>query len=467
MTKLRARLAPCAVAAAGAGLALAGCASAPTASLPEVRSAVASRSGLTVDWPQDEAARRARDEAVRGLLAADLTPDSAVKVALLNSRRLQAILEELGVAQADLWSAGRLRNPTFFASARWPAGGKGASDVEWSLTAEVLEDFLIPLRQRVARAQVAAAESRVAQAALDLAAEVRTAAYELAARQEVRRRLAAIADVGHLAGEFARRQSEAGDINRLDLEVQQAAAEQARLELVRIDAQLQADRERLNGLLGLVPPATGWTMSAELPPLPAADRLPEDLEARARGQRLDLAAADARVASARAAFDLRRRTRLSPAAVDLGVDSERNPDGSRVTGPTLQLGLPIFDQGQGDLARLGAELRQAEDQRDALAAGIGAEVRTARAALLAARTVADAYGQTVLPLRRRILRETQLNYNAMQRSTYELLAARAADLAAEREGVDALRDYWLARVQLERAAGGRLPGPEPAPGPGS
>jgi cobalt-zinc-cadmium efflux system outer membrane protein len=81
--------------------------------------------------------------------------------------------------------------------------------------------------------------------------------------------------------------------------------------------------------------------------------------------------------------------------------------------------------------------------------------------------VADAYGRTILPLRRRILRETQLNYNAMQRSTYDLLAAKAADLAAEREGIDALRDYWQARVRLERAAGGRLPAPEPAPDPGS
>jgi cobalt-zinc-cadmium efflux system outer membrane protein len=300
---------------------------------------VAARSSLAVDWPRDEAAQHARDEAVRGLLASDLTPDSAVRVALLNSRKLQAILEDLGVAQADLWSAGRLRNPTFFASARWPSGGAGASDVEFSLTADVLEDLLIPLRRRVARTQVAAAESRVAQAALDLAAEVRSAAYELAARQQVRRRLAAIAEVGNLAGDFARRQAEAGDISRLDLEVQQAAAAQSQLELVRIDARVQADRERLNELLGLAAPATAWTMSAELPPLPRADRIPDDLEAVARAERLDLAAADARVASARAAFDLRRRTRLTPAAVDLGVDTERNPDGSRVTGPTLQLGL--------------------------------------------------------------------------------------------------------------------------------
>ncbi len=443
-------------------LALGGCASEPTASLPAVQSEVAARSGLAVDWPRDEAARRARDETVRGLLAAPLTPDSAVRIALLNSRDLQAILEELGVAQADLWSAGRLRNPTFFASARWPSGGAGASDVEFSLTADVLEDLLIPLRQRVARAQVAAAESRVAQAALALAAEVRSAAYRLAARQQFQRRLAALAEAGDLAADFARRQSDAGDINRLDLAVQQAAAAQGRLELVRTTALLQADREQLNQLLGLAAPATGWTMSEELPPLPADDQVPANLESLACAQRLDLAAAEARVVSARSALSLRQRTRISPAAVDLGADTERNPDGSRVTGPTLQLGLPLFDQGQADLRRLGAELRRAEDQRDALAARIGSEVRTARAALAAARAVADGYRRTVLPLRVRILRETLLNYNAMQRSTYELLAAKSAELTAEREEIEARRDYWLARVQLERAAGGRFVPPAPA-----
>jgi outer membrane protein TolC len=37
-----------------------------------------------------------------------------------------------------------------------------------------------------------------------------------------------------------------------------------------------------------------------------------------------------------------------------------------------------------------------------------------------------------------------------------LLAAKEREQMAEAGGIEALRDYWLARVALERALGGRL-----------
>jgi cobalt-zinc-cadmium efflux system outer membrane protein len=142
--------------------------------------------------------------------------------------------------------------------------------------------------------------------------------------------------------------------------------------------------------------------------------------------------------------------------MNLGIDTERNPDGSRVTGPQLEIGLPIFDQGQAEMARLGAELRRAQDIYEALSAEIGSDVRTARDALLAARSAADYYDKTLLPQRELIVHQTLLNYNAMQKNTYELLLAKEQEQMAERGRIEAIRDYWIARVQLEKALGGGL-----------
>ena len=38
----------------------------------------------------------------------------------------------------------------------------------------------------------------------------------------------------------------------------------------------------------------------------------------------------------------------------------------------------------------------------------------------------------------------------MQKSSYELLAAKEREQMSERGYVEALRDYWIARVGLER-----------------
>lgn len=89
---------------------------------------------------------------------------------------------------------------------------------------------------------------------------------------------------------------------------------------------------------------------------------------------------------------------------------------------------------------------------------VRSQVREALAALVAARGAAEFAKGKLLPNQQEILRETLLHYNAMQKSNFELLAAKERELRAERSAVEALRDYWLARVALERAVGGRVDG---------
>ena len=142
--------------------------------------------------------------------------------------------------------------------------------------------------------------------------------------------------------------------------------------------------------------------------------------------------------------------RLSSASIP-----RRVPIGN-VTGPTLRLELPIFNQGKGRIARLEAQLRQAERRLEAQAIDIRSEVREARDRLLAKKDLAIYYRDELVPERKRVLDLTLTNYNAMLKGPYDLLLARQNELAAERGYIDALRDYWIARADLERAVGGRL-----------
>lgn len=439
-------------------LLLAGCAtSSPHAALPAVQAQLGDRAEVAAAWPLTPEERAKVETSVRELLATDLTVDSAVRIALLNNRSLRATFEELGLSQAGLAAATRLPNPSLEASVRWPNVAPRGPNVEFGLSAPLLESLLLPARKSVALNLLWQTQYRVSHEVLALVAVVRRAAYDVLAQQELRVRLAVITEVNEAAADFARRQFEAGNIPKLELAQVQASAQQTQVELARADAAIRVAREHLNRLLGLVAGQTEWKLAGGLPSLPLRDELPDHLETLALDQRLDLAALRTQTELAQKAFDLKRRTRLLPGDVNLGVDTERDSDGSRVTGPRITLQLPLFDQGQPELARLAAELRQTQDRTEALSADIGSEVRAACDALNAGRKAAEFYQQTLLPQRRAILRESLLQYNAMQKSVYELLAAKEAQQRTERESVEALRDYWWARTELERALGHRLP----------
>nr|MDP9121048.1 TolC family protein [Acidobacteriota bacterium] len=105
-----------------------------------------------------------------------------------------------------------------------------------------------------------------------------------------------------------------------------------------------------------------------------------------------------------------------------------------------------------------------ENRYRARAATVQSEVRQAWGRLAAARLEAELYANSLVPLSRRVVELTQTRYNAMLTGVFQLLDARRDEVRTEREGINALRDYWLARTDLERAvAGGRLPTGPAAP----
>ena len=427
----------------------------PKVAFDDVGRHVASRTGQEVRWMRDDAIRDEIEKAVETLLQTNLTAQSAVAIALLNNRTLQAEFESIGVSQAELAQASRLRNPQFSGSWRLPVHGLKVVNADYSLVQDFLDLLTLPARKKIAARNLEATKLRVAHEVLRLANETQAAFYMVQARQQLTNRLAIIAEVNEAAADIARRQHDAGNINDLELYNQQAAYAQLRLDLARAEVQVRADRERVNRLLGLWGKQTAWQIADTLAALPDKELPLENLEALAVSRRLDLAAARGEVINVHSALKLKKSVRWIPAA-NLGVNAEHDLDHSWVIGPTLDLEIPLFDQGQGGVAMLAAEYRRAQRNLEALAVNIRSEVREVRDALIAARDAADYFAKILLPQRQRVLRETLLQYNAMQKSNFELLAAKEREQLTEREAIEALRDYWITRAELERAVGGSL-----------
>ena len=83
-------------------------------------------------------------------------------------------------------------------------------------------------------------------------------------------------------------------------------------------------------------------------------------------------------------------------------------------------------------------------------------MRLAHARLVQARAVAEHYRTTLLPLRERIVALSQQHYNGMFIGPAELLRARQEQIESSQGYLEALRNYWQARAELERALGSRV-----------
>jgi len=143
-------------------------------------------------------------------------------------------------------------------------------------------------------------------------------------------------------------------------------------------------------------------------------------------------------------------------SLEIGVDSERQTDGQWITGPTISLPIPLFDQGQARVAKAQAQVRQAEQTYKAMRTQLRSDVRRVCTHLETARLKSTLYRDSIIPMRGRIVEQSQLFYNGMLLGVFDLLRARENELDAHRQYISALRDYWVEFSQLERTVGGRL-----------
>jgi cobalt-zinc-cadmium efflux system outer membrane protein len=436
-------------AAAAASLAslLAGCASVPRdAGFADVRRTVVTETRQPLDWDPRRPVEPPDDAAVAPLLQEVVTPDRAVQIAFAHNRDLQATLEELGIARADLIAASTIRNPIADGEIRFP--GEPAKPFEIAIHKTVMDLFQLGNRKKLGRARFEAAKLRVGGAIIHFAAQVRMGYFDLLAARKILARQETVLKAQEAATELARRQHSAGNISDLDLENEQSRYEQVKLDHARAQLDELQARERVIALLGLVQRAD-LMLPDEFPTAPEADLPAEEVERQAVARRLDIQMAQRDIEAARRAVSVARTAAFED--LDVGVHHEREPDGTRTTGPAATVPIPIFDRGAAQKTRARALLRQAQQRLAALTVTARSEARAAQERLVEARSRMAYLREVVIPRRDRILKLTQLEYNAMLRGVFQLLEARQNLAQAQREEIVATRDYWVARTELETA----------------
>lgn len=439
-------------AAACAGVLLAGCSSfSPDGGLNAVSTMTSARIGQQAAFARDDAPLRA---AADTLLKQPLSAQGAVQVALAHNRGLQAALSELGISEADLVQAGRLRNPGFSFS-RSRAGGE--REIERAFSVDLIGLITMPIRQRIEQRRFERAQVTVASSAVRLAHDTQKAYFEALAANQRLHYMEQASQATEAAAELARRMARAGNWSALDQAREQAfhaetldGLDQARLGAV-------AARETLARLLG-VPAGEGegeggFILPERLPTLPEKLAPLQQVEREALASRLDILGAKADTAETARVLGLTRATRLVN-VLEAGYINTSTSGQPRKNGYEVSLELPLFDWGGANTHRAEARYMQSLHLAADTALRARSQVRLSHAAYLNAYARARRYRDEIVPLRRQVSNEVLLRYNGMLASVFELLTDAREQIASVQASIDAQRDFWIAETALQAAVHG-------------
>ncbi len=432
-------------------LVLAGCATfSSDGGLDTVSELTKERTGQTVTRAKTSEDTEVAQSTVKQLLAKPLTPDAAVQIALLNNRGLQASLADLGVAEADLVQAGRMRNPGFsFGRQR---GGDDV-EIERSVMFDLVGLLTIPLRSQIEGRRFEQAKLLAASQAVQLASDTRRAYFETVAAQQSVQYAEQVATAAEASSELAQRMAKVGNFSKLDQSREQVFYADTVAQLARAKHNATATRERLTRLLGLWGANTAYKFPERLPDLPKASRELADAESLAMNQRLDIQMAKRNAHSTASALGLTRATGFIN-VLEVGYTNKSETDSPRANGYEIELALPIFDWGGARKAKAEALYMQSVHRTADTAVRARSEVREAYSAYRTSYDLAKHYMQEVVPLRKKISDEVLLRYNGMLASVFELLSDSRDQIRSVNTAIEAQRDFWIAETALQAAING-------------
>jgi outer membrane protein TolC len=441
--------------AAAVALALAGCASfSPDGGFDKVGELTKERNGRAPTLVRSEADNNIVSSRVAELLKEPLSADGAVELAYLNNRGLQASFSELGIAEADLVQAGRLRNPSLSFGR---LSGGGMVEIDRSVLFDVLGLLTMPATKAVTQRRFEEAQYSAAFEAVGLATDVRRAYYNAVAAQELVKYYQQVMDAADASSELAKRMFAAGNFNKLAQMREQAFHADASAQLARARHRALAERERLIRLLGLAGEQLAFRLPERMPDLPTEPVEPKDAEQTAMDKRLDLLMAKRNAEATAKALGLTKITRFVD-VFEAGYQNKNQTGEARRDGYEIRLELPLFDFGSARVARAEATYMQAVHRAAQSAVNARSEVRESYAAYRTSFELAKHYRDEVVPLRKRISEENLLRYNGMLIGVFELLADSREQVSSVTGYIEALRDFWVAQTNLQTALTGRSPG---------
>lgn len=413
--------------------------------------------GKQTVWIQNQQQAAEARARVKALMAKKtIDAETAVQVALLNNRGLQAAYADLGDSAADAWQTQLSVFPTFSVGLSGIAtpGLEAYRVLEGAIAANILALATYDRNIRLAETRFRQAQLNAAIATISLAAETRRAWIEAVAAWENVAYLNRAKATADAASELAKKIGEAGSLPKAGQAREHVFYAELTGETAKARLAAKLAKEELVRLMGLSGSDIEFQIPNRLPSLPKALIRRDDIEAEAIHKRMDLQVARLELQATAQSYRLEEATRIVTDIELVGTvekEREREDDGivseiSKRAG--LEFTIPIFDSGQARLRKGELAYMRAANQLAELAVDVRSQARSAYLSYRSNYDIARHYRNSVLPLRNAIEEQSLLTYNGMITSTFELISDTREKIDSTILAVNAKRDFWLAEANL-------------------
>ncbi len=413
----------------------------------DVRNHVEARTGFSVEDVSRDAPEKTSpsDDLV-------LSSDQAIRLALANNQSLRANFATLEIARADLIQAGLLPNPIFDAAFRFPDDG-GAVNLDLGLAFELLDGLALPIRRKVAKSDLEIAKLQTAALIVDVAIDTKRKYYDILAAERLDTILSTAREAAKASYTAATKLHEAGNLPQLQVDGEHVLYLEADVRAQEAALDLQMKRQNLSTLLGLPENKPSWKTDGNVPP--SSNAIADDLESVALSNSFALAIGRRTKTSFQHGRPLSDMRALFT-DVSGGATAERD-DGEWEVGPSVEIGLPLFDHGQANRLKNHATVDFYDARERHQQTLVRNAVKMAQAQLTLSKYKVDTYRSKILPLQEKLLNGARAELNAMQIGLFEILGVKRAQLNAVTELVKAESDYWRALIDIEYLKAGGLP----------
>lgn len=418
--------------------------------------AIGTRTAFAETQAENDALRKQVHGMVHGKT---ISADTAVQVALLNNKGLQASYANVGLSAAEAWQEATPENPVVsIGMLGISAAELGAyRAIEGLIRTNLLDANTRKQRMALADVRFRAAQMEAVNDTLSLANRTRRAWVNAVSAFEAVIHLGRAKATSDAGSELALRLGETGALNKAGQAREQAFNAELAGELAQARLDATRAKEDLTRLMGLWGDEVAYFVPDALPALPSSVGAVANIEGKALENRVDLRVARLGLDAQAAAFGLTDRTRIvSDLELIAGLEAEReSEDGNIKTETTpqieLEFAIPIYDTGKARMRKAELAYLKAANVLAEKAVDVRSEARGAAASYHASHRIARHYRDVLVPLRQTVEDEALLSYNGMITSTFELLTDVRQKLSASLEAATAKREFYLAQTDLTAA----------------
>ncbi|MFZ4773891.1 MAG: TolC family protein [Terrimicrobiaceae bacterium] len=373
-----------------------------------------------------------------------LTPDAAARMAADRNPELIAARGLVAEAEGRARTKGRLPNPELETEV---AGGQASEGrVSFGLTQRFPVTARLRIERQLSALDVKSAKLEVAEKTLEVASSARIAFYEYAAACEAVRMARRQTEAAATFADSLRSAVADGFCSALDVEQAVLVAETGQVSEESARAGEALASGRLATALGL-PADTRFTIGEKFA-LPG--KLPPH---RPAGERPDLRRAGNAVDAGAGEVALARASTWEDIGAGIFVEGERfrdEPDGIEpegLVGIRLNIPLPIWQNGSGQVAEKKAAHGRKTAQLEALRLAVRNQAMTAYRALGIRYRVAERMESRLLPSARKLAADTEAAYRRGETGMEALFRARERLAQAEAAALESLKNYFISHAE--------------------